>query len=381
MFDMIYNAGRISISVVVIIYWLCVGKKSWAWVFTMIGYYAWILFVSVLYGASSSIVKNCILAMVYGPALVMLVDLFARANYLRSITAVRRALEILFWLNVISVILRPKGLYIAIEANQNFGYFLGMRNNTIEIILPMLGLSLIEEHLTRQSLPHTTLLTAVALLTFMVSKSMNAVLCMVFLLAYILFIYHGKTLRILNIWFYFIVSAVVTFLLTVLNIQQRFEHFVTSVLKKSVTLTGRSRIWESALPYIRRKWFIGYGVESEAVKSSKIHAVNSCHNYFLDFLYYGGIILMLLIIVLLIITTVRLYRENDSKTAEALGLIFGAYFILWLATPIHRMTICYMFLFWFAAYRCGAKVEFKIRAAKRRKRLISVRLRRGSTAI
>ena len=223
MIDNLYDFGRIVIPAAVIPYWLSAKKKSWAWIIALVIYYVWILLVSVIQGAASTLIKNYISILVVGPSLIMLVDLYTRYDYLHSISTIRRTLEILFWINFVSVLLRPSGLYTAIETNQNYGYFLGMRNNTIEVILLLLGVSLIEEHLTKQRLTHTVLLAAAALLTFIISSSMNAALCTVFLLAYILFFYHSKPSRILNMWFYFVVSAIMTILLTVFSIQYNIE--------------------------------------------------------------------------------------------------------------------------------------------------------------
>lgn len=347
----VYYYGRMLLSLVVLIYWLLSKSSELLWIGSVAVFYSWLLIASLYNNASASILRQCAEIMFFGVTFVMLIDMYTSYDYFRTVKAIRRTLEILFWINFLSVIIFPEGLYIAVERNQNQGYFLGMRNNTIEIILPLLGTSIIEEYFGKLKKGHTLLLSIAALVTYLISSSSNSLLCVAFLIAYFIFLYKKPHMKFMNIWTYLAASVASTLLIVVWDFEQYFEYIIVELLGKNLNFTGRDTIWQRSIYYISKRYLFGYGVESDEMKMAKIQHPNSCHNYYLDLLYYGGIFMTLIMLVVLLLLIFRNKKLPDLKDREVLVITIGAYFILWIATPIHRDTISYMFMFWTVVYK------------------------------
>ena len=352
----LYNYLRLlSAPFIALMWFMRKGKMSRTWVLIAFLIYGWLTLVTQINHDGFSQVYTCIIYLIESKAFIMLIDMYSAKDLDRTIHVIRVALEVLFWINFISVLYKPGGLYLAIETNENYGYFLGMRNNTIEVILPFLALLLFETYMQRKSKIHVIVCCGAALLTYVISSSANSLLCVVVILVYAIFALNNKTYKYLKVPIYVAVSGIFTIILAVLGLQRYFEFFIVQVLGKSGTLTNRVRVWERSIYYIIKKPIIGYGVEATTLKKMKIFATNSCHNYFLDFLYYGGIVMLVLVAILLFISVRRLYRNNAEKVAEVIGIGLASYSILWIATPIHRGTLCYMLVFLLLVYKCNYK--------------------------
>lgn len=354
MFNKAYLYLRVAAAPVIMVMWFRKAPlDSIRWITLAVGIYLWMTIVTYVRHNGSSYVTSGLVNLLIAAAFFMLIDMYLRMDYFQSLRTIRLAMELLFWINFASVILHPNGLYIAVESNANIGYFLGMRNNTIEVVLPFLGILLLETYAFNKNIAHFLVCTGAALATYLISSSVNSLLCIIVFIAYgVFFFYRKKIAPYLKVNYYLLASALITVLLSAFRLNRYFEFFISRILEKSVTFSNRMTIWERSIHYIRKSPVIGYGIESNNIKYLKIHALNSCHNYFFDFLYYGGVILLVLVLILIIITVSKMYKNNKPKVSEILSITFASYFVLWIATPIHRNTLCYMFAFWLIAYKC-----------------------------
>lgn len=349
-----YNYFRLlSAPVIALMWFMRKAKMSRVWVVIAFFIYGWLTLVTQINHDGFFQVYTCIVYLIEAMAFIMLIDMYSTNNFDRTLHIVRVALEVLFWINFVSVLYKPGGLYQAIETNNNYGYFLGMRNNTIEVVLPFLTLLLFETYMQNKSKIYVLVCCCAAFLTYVISSSANSLLCVVVFLVYAIFGLNNKVYKYLKVPVYFAVSGIVTIIMAVLGFERYFEFFIGQVLGKSGTLMKRVKVWDRSVYYIARKPIIGYGVEDTTLKKMKIYATNSCHNYFLDFLYYGGIVMLMLVAILLFITARKLYRNNAEKVAEVIGIGLASYNVLWLATPIHRGTLCYMLVFFLLIYKCN----------------------------
>lgn len=348
--DIIYKILQYIISVVIVQLWIKNRSDNVAW-FILIGlFYCSFTFFSFLNNASISIIRSSLSNMFISLSLLMLIDLYIHKDFLKTLKTLEFVLTILFLINFITVIIKPDGLYIAIESNGNVGYFLGMRNDTIEYILPLLSVLLLEQFLFNRSILRLLFFGATAIMTYIISHSTNALLCVIFLFCYNLIFYKGKPKKIFNTYYFLMLSFLLSIGIILLGIQDNFEFLITQILGKSLTFSGRTRIWYRSIQYIKLRPLLGYGIEDSYTKYLHIGATNSCHNYFLDILYYGGIIFLFLFIVFLLFNFHKIRVNTKDKSFEIMSVIFGSYFILWIATPIHRNTLCYMFMIWLLLY-------------------------------
>ena len=326
-----------------------IGRNRSVWFLLITLFFFYLAGITFYYGR----VANALVAVrnaVFSICFIIAIDYYSEIDFKKAIRSIRLSFEVLFWIHFVTVILFPKGLYlVSNDANPGFvnmGYFLGHENNSIEIFIPLIGLLMIEKYLDRRQLGfHTLLLIICSLITVIISWSANAIVCLVmFLLFYILF--NKPIIRFFNLRSFLGVSVGMTLLFPVLRMEYAFSWFITTVLKKSMTLSKRTFIWTKSIAYIKNNWVLGYGIESTYEKVAKIGAINSCHNYFLDVLYYGGVLLLIVYVAMIIYHSRTIRSIHNKHLFLICSVITGVYSILWIATPIHRGTICIMFGVW-----------------------------------
>lgn len=106
-------------------------------------------------------------------------------------------------------------------------------------------------------------------------------------------------------------AIIANYLVVIMQIFLRYSDFIVNVLQKSITLGGRTRIWERSLLAIMQQPLIGFGYETRSVTLTKI-IFNHTHNIMLEILYRGGLIGMILFIIVLLSLgrKVKHYQSN-----------------------------------------------------------------------
>lgn len=364
-----YNLVRYAIAVPAMALWLAHARRRSAgkWMGAAACFYV-MMFLSTLINGNMGLLAQAAKNFVVSVGFLMLLDMALERDYMAALSAVRLALEVLVLLNLVSLFVAPRGLYriqSELTTANNPAYFLGHRNAVIEVLLPMLGLNMLESHLRYGKLcRHVYLFLGISLVTVLFTWSANSLVCMAFMAFYALYLYRRPHWRLFRAGVFCAVSAAASAVLTVFKLEYAFQWLIVNVLHRDMTLSKRTKIWEQSVGWIARSPLFGYGVETTDVKHAKIIAINSCHNYFLDLLYFGGVILLVITMVLFFMTIRRMYRRNTVRTAEVLAATMGGYFLLWIASPLHRANLCWMFMFWLFAYR--ARSEKPARPAARR---------------
>lgn len=350
-FNLAYNILRYFFSFVAILVFAKERKRNYKWLLLLGLFYLAFIWSSIINQEPiMSLLKNALFSISF----CVLMDFYLKKDLITTISSVRKSLEILMWINLVTVILFPDGLYIVTSelhaTAMNPAYFLGHRNNAIEVFIPLVGLAMLESHMLQKRMDTVVIRTILcSLVTVVLTWSANAILCVALFIVYC-FLYKRPHYKLYNVWTFFFSSVVATIGLVVLRIERMFYWLITGILHKSITLSTRTLIWERSVNWIKKSPIYGYGVESAEVKFPKIRALNSCHNYYLDYLYYGGVIMLIIVLLLFYVSVKNLGQIKDNKIIDIIATTFGSYFILWIATPIHRGSIVWMFVFWLISY-------------------------------
>ncbi|MBR1663274.1 MAG: O-antigen ligase family protein [Ruminococcus sp.] len=262
------------------------------------------------------------------------------------------SIEFYVTINLITVLMYPEGLYVLksyVGNTFNEAFILGHRNNSIEYCIPLVGFNvLLELYRGKKYTKNHIYCLIISSATVVLTWSVNAILCMLFLIMMDLYIVLRKKSFIISVGKLYLIFFTVSVLVIVYNIQTLFVGLLSRYLNRNVTFSSRTEIWKRAVPAVLSNLWHGYGVEKDLIKFRRIRHPNSCHNYFLDYLYYGGVFL-LADVTLMIFTITKRLEKFDGNIKTRISVIFGGYFILWIATPIHRNTIFIMFAFFISS--------------------------------
>ncbi|MBP3444979.1 MAG: O-antigen ligase family protein [Bacilli bacterium] len=292
--------------------------------------------------------------------LISLIFLFYKKYNKQLLAATSIFLIVAIIINFVTILLFPDGLYIGNNTNEH--YFLGQRNDLIEYILPCLLCFSIYNFKYKTSKLIFCIFNLICMFSVILTWSANAMTALTIYYVYLFFFYIKKKDNVFSPLNIYLISFFTSYSIIILKIQNLFSWIIEGILHKNLTFTGRTSIWDKSIAYIKKSFLYGYGKESEIIKFYKIGHSNSCHNYFLDFLYDGGI-LMFIIILFIIITLNKSYKNKcvDDKAKTIVSSIFIGYFIIGIATPIHLNTICYLF---YSLYMLKYFLEEKVQNEK-----------------
>ena len=243
-------------------------------------------------------------------------------------------------INLATIVLFPDGLYKD-GNNPNPYHFLGHRNDQIEYILPMFAMFFLSKTAKKSYTSHLVLLAALSMACVVSTWSMNSMLSILVLLL----IVSIPTKTSISPIKAYITYAISFFAIVVNHLQEKIGWIIETIMHKSLTFTGRQRIWDLSIEQITKSPIIGYGYEFGQIKYEKIKHINSCHNYILDFMYFGGIIMISYVIYILSLLSKSIV--HDKQSGKKSTAILCAYLTVWFATPIHIATIQLMLLCFF----------------------------------
>lgn len=349
----IYHRGWQAVCVAFSLYYIAklLRKPRYLHGFALIlAFYSIVLFSTAL---NHGLILQFLILTIIGVGFVAFIITTLSSNEKRmyALNAMIASLEVYVVLNLITIVVFPEGLYRIYGYNldwaSNPAYLLGHRNNAIEYFLPLIGLVGLKNRLRNIFISYNfVFVIAISAVTSLLTWSVNAILCLSFLLVSLI-IYRRKGIMGYTIPILLGASALASFVLVNIEVNPFVQNIIVNVLHKSTNMSGRTRIWGRALLSIRDSFIYGHGIQDNYYNYTRLTTVGSCHNYFLDFLYWGGIICLIIAIAYFLYIH-WLYKKADKKIENYFNVFNGTYFILWIATPIHKENMFLMFGYFMA---------------------------------
>lgn len=243
--------------------------------------YEIVLFCSTVFH-NGDIVRYC------GPAisvisLVLLVE-FVNFNFFEDFLKILR--NLLFSLLILEVVLQllyPEGIIKEIN-------FLGIDNRLVFFFIPLIFVSVSYDILKKEKISVLTL--TIILLSLWSTISLWAVggfLGIIILFLSVVFEEKLSKLKLLSLTNVLLLILFLNCAVVLLQAQFYFEDFITEVLKKDVTLTGRTYLWDWAIESVLIYPTFGFGVQSEDFMRIVFNWVVHPHNMLLNYLITSGL--------------------------------------------------------------------------------------------
>ena len=238
--------------------------------------------------------------------------------------------EILIFINFITIVLFPNGLYNFTAVNHH--YFLGSRNVMMRTIFPGVCFSVLRSKIEKNKLGiHTLIVMIIAGASLILVWSATA-LAAYSLFCICLLLYRAKgTPKWFTVKACYVFSILVFLVIIVFQFQGLFSFMIVDALKKDLTFTGRTILWSSAMLNIAKSPILGYGLEYLQTIGPKLYrftAYDSCHNFFLDVLYQNGIVGFALISILFVSVEKKVDHHISSRYRTIFILFIFAYSVM-----------------------------------------------------
>lgn len=225
------------------------------------------------------------------------------------------------------------GLYASSFFPTN-NFFLGYKNQMINIILPALMLGYL--YVLSQGRYSRIILLGLFLISFVtvVHVDSKASILMVALMLFPVSCLCNLT-SVFNMASYLIVDVIGFVSIVLLQVQKKFSLLVEMIFSgRTATFSGRDTIWENIIRLIKENPVWGYGVETYADRTARygldgwdpsftLHA----HDRFLETMYRGGVVLLFIYIVTLCVSAYYLVKNRKLNVSKIVALTLFVYLI------------------------------------------------------
>ena len=324
----------------VFLVWLLIGKKD-AFVFFAFALAGVIFFSTWLNDGSMELWRRHWLA---NMLVVLSFNVFMekrRNELVRAFFIISGAICIA---NLVSVAFFPDGLY---EPNSvsPVNFFYGNRVLTFEFIIPFVVCSmLLDSYCGKCFSARTLVAVGLSLFQVFVLQSITARIALVFLLCLSAVMRFGIIRRMLNIWTIFGANALFFGLFVVGRFEHLFAPVISGIFKKSVTLTGRTVIWDAVVALMEpRYWLFGRGMFRSRFYVEGCGQIWHAHNLFLEMWMRGGFAAIVCLISLFVLAGINLFRTRDSYAASLIVAAIAAFLLAGLSDPAYGCGL-YFFL-------------------------------------
>ena len=183
--------------------------------------------------------------------------------------------------------------------------------------------------------------TLQVLFTFLVSIfSWNSTMMMCTVILYILYIFRNKKLTNASIIRYSMVYVILEVSIVFLRVQHYFEYFITTVLKRNLSFTGRTDIWDYYINQFLNGDIMNYLFGNFG---NTTYGINS-HNMFLGLLSFTGIVGIILFLSLYIKALVMLNKEKKDDVSKFITIILFAFLVNSLMMEFYLQPLLVLFL-------------------------------------
>lgn len=240
------------------------------------------------------------------------------------INAIALLLFVNIMINFVLLYMYPNGLALASYYYYPVNY-LGIDNAIIytlilAIVVSMIYLSQDEHRFLASGLLLLSVLTVLKL------WSATGVVATTFFFVFLLCSYRMSWQRYVNVFEYYIGILIANVLVVGFSVQTFFSNFISKVLKKDVSLSGRTNMWTQAIKLIKKNILIGYGNPADHGYITWKGKQYYTHNGILEVLIRGGLFSLIFFVLVFVFAgfQMNLYRNNKMKSvilAGCLGLM------------------------------------------------------------
>lgn len=260
-------------------------------------------------------------------ALYMILSLHMEKEYKQTITILSNIFLILTTLNLLSYIFFPNGLYFDAYRYSEL-YFLGIRTRFTDYAFVSIVLLILEYILDKRKLFKMIIFGVIGLLNIIlpaITTGIIALVCFVLLIA----LYKIKNINKLITYNRIIIFAIILNLgIVVFHIQDNFAWILENYFNKSVSLTGRTEIWELSWDHIKETPMLGHGIRNDGSFVNWNGAIWQAHNQAIQTLYDGGIIGLILLIYIIYASGKDLKNLKNKKIKIILIATIFSYMVM-----------------------------------------------------
>lgn len=257
-------------------------------------------------------------------SIVLLINILIKNHTFSILRSLNLIFSIYILTNFLSYLLFPEGLYIDIprEGQYRLAWFLGIENQFNYILIPGVILSIVYSLYKYEKINiFSWFLLIISAITIYLSWSATAVVSILFVLLSLLLIKIPKLNKVYNFYSLIILYTITWFLIINISKHNFFQNFIEEFLKKDITLSSRTLIWDKVLEIIPYSFWYGFGNNTYVLvfRTKEFRA----HNIILQIILDNGIISLFIFLLILIFVGIQIQKHNNTilKKVLIIGII------------------------------------------------------------
>lgn len=293
MVDRIYSVAKILVLAYLLIYIFLIKKeiKFSAFQVVIVIYEIYLIVNTFLQSGALSTAITTATATI---GFLLVVQTLVERNGYDLITSMMFIFELIIYGNLLVMLIFPQGLYGDV-VNGRCYWLLGHQNQTILYVINAIMIAVIYMKMKQKTLRYSYSVRAICLIVGSVASifyvnSATSIFGLFIILAVVLFNKFGFRITILQ---GVIVSLILFFVIVLFRNLELSSGIIQNILHRDLTLSGRTKIWDNALLYIKERPIFGYGIETYALANQRFGFTTAHCKYLYD-LYQGGIVLFFL---------------------------------------------------------------------------------------
>ncbi len=276
-------------------------------------------------------------------SICMLYDMVDKKRIVSFVSVQLFCLELLIYINFLTILLFPEGLY---TAYYTYNFFLGYYNTLDKYFLPALMFAFLYKEMTGKK-ARAYVLTAIIFASGILVWS-GGILIALAGVAIVYCFFKEKTV-IFNYYSYWLMHIVFFLFVILLHTQDTLRWVIQDVLGKWNSLEGRMLVWQIELKRFMDSPIVGYGVEDSSVRMGQNGWASHAHNLLLEILHRGGLVYLTLFICIIILAGRKMMKNKNTEVVKIISVVMLGWCLHTLVEPM--MGALYMGLF-VIAYHC-----------------------------
>lgn len=287
--------------------------------------------MSLYYSASLSIIST-----------ILLGEWAMKKKPVQFINSILFMLECWIFINLITIIIFPNGLYQSGVYSTN--YLLGYDNTHIRVQILALNISYIETFIRKKKLSLRMIILYITILisNLLVFSATAIVATLIWAVGILCITLNDrkifiKLFRLFSTKTSFIIGVLGSLIVVGMSAQTKFSYIVENIFKKDMTLSGRTYIWTNAISAIENRFLWGYGYEMNDTISKRLVGQTgfgtSPHNFYLEILYQGGIVLFLIVLAIYLYMNKEVMKYKNLLLSYVIGFWMMIIAIMGLVEP------------------------------------------------
>ena len=244
---------------------------------------------------------------------------FAKYVFEKELLFASSVMKVLVWLyafiNIISIIAFPDGI-VKTGSSGGSVFFLGQYSRFAFFFFPALLFCVLGDIKKYKKIRiNTIFLLIICFFSVILSGTVGSSLAMIIM--FLLMIIGRK--KKINFVILFVIYIIFYLALTYFSITNYFAKFVEDVLKRDLTLSSRTLIWNHGFNYIHLSPYYGVGIMDNVTMLENFNFVH-LHNHLLQVTFNTGYIGLTLFIILLFISFLSVTKHRDNYISILIGV-------------------------------------------------------------